>query len=70
MAKTVCSYIDLIMFINTDKKASYNKALPNWFVTSLLTTAQESLRKTAFEEQIKTIGEKTKVRIYSYKVSC
>ncbi|XP_066988830.1 unconventional myosin IC isoform X3 [Macrobrachium rosenbergii] len=42
------------------KKSSYPETLPNWFVTSRLNTAEESLRKTAFEESIKMAGEKTK----------
>lgn len=47
------------------KKSSYPSSLPSWFVTSRLTTADESLRKATFEESIKTPGEKTK-----YSISC
>ncbi|XP_071551474.1 unconventional myosin IC isoform X2 [Panulirus ornatus] len=42
------------------KKVSYPQSLPNWFVTSRLDPASESLRKTAFEDIIKMTGEKTK----------
>ncbi|XP_042890951.1 unconventional myosin IC-like [Penaeus japonicus] len=42
------------------QKASYMDSLPQWFMTSRLTPVDESLRKTAFEDIIKTPGEKTK----------
>lgn len=42
------------------KKASYKQSIPSWFKTSRLSTQDESLRKTAFEDVIKTPGEKTK----------
>ncbi|KAG7168346.1 Unconventional myosin IC-like [Homarus americanus] len=43
-----------------EKKISYPQSLPNWFVNSRLDPVTESLRKTAFEDIIKTAGEKTK----------
>ncbi|KAK8726216.1 hypothetical protein OTU49_010428 [Cherax quadricarinatus] len=42
------------------KKASYPDSLPKWFLTSRLDEAYEALRKTSFEDTIKTAGEKTK----------
>ncbi|XP_037794658.1 unconventional myosin IC-like isoform X1 [Penaeus monodon] len=42
------------------QKTSYMDSLPHWFMTSRLTPEDESLRKTAFEDIIKTPGEKTK----------
>ncbi|ROT71995.1 putative myosin-IB isoform X3 [Penaeus vannamei] len=44
----------------TRQKTSYMDSLPQWFMTSRLTPEDENLRKTAFEDIIKTPGEKTK----------
>ncbi|XP_076054733.1 unconventional myosin 61F isoform X2 [Oratosquilla oratoria] len=47
------------------KKSSYDSSLPHWFVNNRLTNEEENLRKTAFEDIIKTPGEKTQ-----YCISC
>ncbi|CAL4112929.1 unnamed protein product, partial [Meganyctiphanes norvegica] len=42
------------------KKANYASSLPNWFVTSRFSQAEESMRENDFEHKIKISGEKTK----------
>jgi len=43
-----------------DKKSNYSTSLPNWFVSSRFSQAEENMRENDFEHKIKLTGEKTK----------